>query len=414
MNLLHTSLLTFASTATKMLAGLAISKTLAVVGGPSGLALVGQFQNFVQIALTAAKGGLDTGVTKYTAEYGPDSARRSRLFSTAARMCAGSCAVVVIVLLLGAEPLSIYFLHSASYAYVMRLFGFTIALFVLNSLLLAIVNGLQEVRTYVLVNIVQSLFTLLLTVGLIAWLGLDGALIAMVTNQSLVLMVLLWMLRGHIVIRLANFRMAIDREEAIRLSKFSLMTAVSAFVSPMAAIAVRNHIASNLGINQAGYWQAMWYVSSVYLTVVTTSLSIYYLPKLSAIKDRSALRTELVNGYRIVLPIVTIAALTMYSMREWVVRILFTEAFSPMLELFRWMLIGDVVKLASWLLAYLMLAKAMTRAFILTEIFFSASFVVLTILLTQQYGLQGVTYAHTANYVLYFITVAVLTRRLWL
>lgn len=414
MNLLRTSLLSLASTVTKMLAGLAISKTLAVVGGPSGLALVGQFQNFVQIALTAAKGALDTGVTKYTAEYGADEARRARLFSTAARLCAGSCAVVVLVLLFAAEPLSIHFLHSPDYAYVMRLFGLTVALFVLNSLLLAIVNGLQEVRTYILVNIAQSLLTLLLTVGLIAWLGLDGALIALVTNQSLVLVVLLWTLRGHLVIRVAHFQQAFDRVEAVRLSKYSLMTAVSAVASPLTAIVVRDHIARTLGMDQAGYWQAMWYVSSVYLTVVTTSLSTYYLPKLSATTDRRALRAELANGYRIILPIVAAAALTMYVMREWVVRILFTDAFSPMLDLFCWMLVGDVVKLASWLLAYLMLAKAMTRAFIVTEVVFSASFVVLAMILTQQYGLQGVTYAHTANYALYLIAVAVLTRRFWL
>lgn len=413
MNLVRTSLLSFASTVVKMLAGLAISKTLAVVSGPAGMALIGQFQNFVQIALTAAKGALDTGVTKYTAEYGADEGRRARLFSTAVRLCACSCAIVALVLLLAAEPLSRYLLHSPDHAYVLRLFGLTVALFVLNSLLLAIVNGLQEVRTYILINIAQSLLTLLLTVGLIVWLGLDGALIALVTNQSIVLMVLLWMLRGHKAIKAAHFRLPLDRVEAIRLSKYSMMAAVSAVVSPLTAILVRDHIATALSIDQAGYWQAMWYVSSVYLTIVTTSLSVYYLPKLAATSDRQALRFELVNGYRIIMPIVVVAALVLYFMREWVVHILFTDAFSPMVVLFRWMLIGDVVKLASWLLAYLMLAKAMTRAFIVTEVVFSASFIVLAMLLVGQYGLEGVAYAHTANYAMYLVAVATLTRHYW-
>lgn len=414
MSLVRTSLLSLASTVVKMLAGLAISKVLAVVAGPSGLALVGQFQNFVQIALTAAKGGLDMGVTKYTAEYGVDEVRRARMFSTAARLAAGCCAVVVLVLLLAAEPLSRYLLDSPDYAYVLRLFGLTVALFVVNSLLLAIVNGLQEVRTYILINIAQSLLTLLLTVGLIAWLGLDGALIALVTNQSLVLVVLLWMLRDHMVINSAHFRLPFDRVEATRLSKYGLMAAVSAVVSPLTAILVRDHIASTLSVDQAGYWQAMWYVSTVYLTIVTTSLSVYYLPKLAATIDRQALRSELLNGYRIIMPIVVAAALLLYVIREWVVRILFTDAFSPMLILFRWMLIGDVIKLASWLVAYLMLAKAMTRAFIVTEVVFSASFVVLAMALIGQYGLEGVTYAYTANYTMYLVAVVMLTRRYWL
>lgn len=413
MNLARTSLLSFASTVVKMLAGLAISKTLAVESGPNGIALVGQFQNFVQIVLTAAKGALDTGVTKYTAEYVADETRRARLFSTAVRLCATSCTIVALVLLLAAEPLSRYFLYTPDYSYIMRMFGLTVGLFVLNSLLLAIVNGLQEVRTFIFTNIAQSLLTLILTVGLIAWLGLDGALIALVTNQSAVLMVLLWMLRGHKAIKVAHFRLPLDRVEAIRLSKYSLMAAVSAVVSPLTAFLVRDHITSALGIVHAGYWQAMWYISTIYFTVVTTSLTVYYLPKLAATSERHELRSELVNGYRIIMPIVVAAALVLYFMREWVVRTLFSDAFSPMTTLFSWMLIGDVLKLASWLFAYLMLAKAMTRAFIVTEVVFSASFLALVVVLVGPYGLEGVTYAHTINYAMYLVAVATLTRRYW-
>jgi len=414
MNLVRTSLLSFAATVVKMLAALAISKTLAVVSGPAGIALVGQFQNFVQIALTAAKGALDTGVTKYTAEYGPDEASRARLFSTSVRLCASSCAVVALVLIFAAEPLSNYLLHTQSRAYIFRLFGLTIVLFVLNSLLLAIVNGLQEIRTYILLNIIQSLLTLLLTLTLIAMFGLEGALIALVTNQSLVLFVSLWVLRRHNVIRISSFLLPFDRNESIRLSKYSLMTAVSAVATPLTAILVRDYIASTLSIEHAGYWQAMSYVSTMWLAVATTSLAVYYLPKLAATSDRPTLRCELINGYRIIMPIVVAAALILYFMREWVVNILFSESFAPMIILFHWMLIGDVIKLASWLLSYLMLAKAMTRAFILTEIVFSASFVVLTMVFVGKYGLQGVAYAHAFNYGIYLLAVAIITKRYWL
>lgn len=414
MNLVKTSLLSLASTTGKMLAGLAISKALAIYAGPSGLAIVGQFQNFIQLALTAAKGGLDTGITKYTAEYGQDKVRLSRLFGAALRVCTTCCLLVAIALIAAAEPLSQHFLRTGAYAYVIRLFGFTIGLFVLNSLLLAILNGLQEIRTYIAVNIVQSAVTLVLTTALIISLGVDGALIALVTNQSLVLFVVLWKLRRHPVICLAAFLGAFDRIEAKRLLKYSLMSLVSAIAAPLTSILVRDHITQNIGLNEAGYWQAIWYISSIYLTVVTTSLSVYYLPKLSAITDRRHLRAELLNGYAVILPIVMAVALGIYLTRELLIRILFTGEFAPMVELFRWMLIGDVIKLASWLVAYLMLAKAMTRAFIATEVLFSASFVLLSMVMTDRFGLVGVTYAHALNYSIYFLAVAVLTRRFWL
>lgn len=414
MNLIKTSLLSLMSTSVKMLAGLVVGKAVAIVSGPAGLATVGQFQNFVQIMLTAAKGGLDTGITKYTAEYGDNEEQRVNLFSTAAKLCASTCLMVSLLLLVAARYLSEYFLRTPDYAYIVRLFGLTICLFVINSFLLAIVNGLHQIRTYIIVNIAQSVLTLLLTVALIAWLGLDGALIALATNQSLVLVVLLWALRGHAIIRAAHFRQSFDREEAIRLFKYSLMTTVSAVASPLTAMLVRDQVTAVLGQDAAGHWQAMWYVATVYLTVVTTSLAIYYLPKLSATTDRRALRAELKEGFKIVLPLVACTALALYLVREWVVRILFTDAFLPMLSLFGWMMIGDVIKMASWLLSYLMLAKAMTRAFVITEVVFSATFVALAYGLIRLYGLEGVAYAYTINYVLYLVCVAVLTKHFWL
>ena len=413
MTLLKTSLLSLIATATKMLAGLVISKALAIYVGPAGLAVVGQFQNLIQLLMTAGKGAIDTGVTKYTAEYGNDTERLSALFSTAIRISLASSAVVGVILVAASTQFSLYFLRTESYGYVMVLFGFTIVLFVLNNLLLAILNGLHEIRTYIAINIFQSLFSLVLTAALIAALKLDGALIALVTNQSVVLVVVLWKLRRHPLLRPVNFLRRFDATNARKLSRYALMTVVSAIAAPVSSMLVRDHIGRTMGLAEAGYWQAAWYVSSIYLTVVTTSLAIYYLPKLSAITEKRELRAELMHGYATVMPLVTVAALGVYFGREIIVKLVFTSEFEPMLVLFRWMLIGDVVKLASWLLSYLMLAKAMTRAFIATEIIFSATFVLLCMALTPDHGLQGIMYAHALNYSFYLIALILLTRKLW-
>jgi len=413
MTLVKTSLLSLISTATKMLAGLVISKALAIYVGPSGLALVGQFQNFIQLLMTAAKGAIDTGVTKYTAEYGSDSERLSKLFSTAFRISLATSVAVGIGLVIASRRLSSYFLHSESYGYVMVLFGFTIGLFVLNNLLLCVLNGLGEIRTYIAINVIQSLFNLFLTSGLIVLFSLDGALVALVTNQSLVLIVVLWKLRRHPIIRPANFLKGFDAGDAARLSRYALMTVVSAVVAPVSTMVIREHIGQTLGLEEAGYWQAAWYISSIYLTVVTTTLALYYLPKLSTTTETRQVRAELRSGYLTIMPIVILMALGIYAGKAFILKLVFTSEFEPMLALFKWMLIGDVIKLASWLVSYLMLAKAMTKSFIATEIIFTTLFVLLTVALTPRYGLQGVMIAHALNYLLYLIAVVFLTRGLW-
>ena len=90
----------------------------------------------------------------------------------------------------------------------------------------------------------------------------------------------------------------------------------------------------------------------------------------------------------------------------------FRLLLKPMLELFKWQLIGDVVKVASWLLAYVMVAKAMTRVFIYTEIGFSIVFVLSSIIFMNNFGLVGITYAFSLNYLLYFIMMLLTFRKI--
>ena len=413
MTLVKTSILSFIATAIKMIAGLVINKAVAVYIGPAGLALVGQFQNFSQLVMTAAQGAINSGVTKYAAEYGKDNDRIPILFSTAAKISLFSSVVVGAGIVLFSNYASLHFLKSEDYSYVFVIFGFTIVLFVVNNLLLSILNGLKEIKTWVMINIIQSIYSLIFTTLLIMFLGLDGALIALVTNQSVIFLIVLWMLRKHQVIKLSNFKGVFDKPEAKKLGGFALMALTSAATVPVSHLIVRNYLGENLSWDDAGYWQAIWYISTMYLMVVTTTLSIYYLPKLSEITDKAELRKELLQGYKIIMPIVIVMSITIFLLKDFIIWLLFTKDFAPMRELFLWQLVGDVMKLAAWLIAYLMLAKAMTKTFITTEIAFSLSFVLLSIWFVDQYGLVGMSYSFAVNYTLYFFVMIYVTKSEW-
>lgn len=107
----------------------------------------------------------------------------------------------------------------------------------------------------------------------------------------------------------------------------------------------------------------------------------------------------------------TPAFLVIYLLRDFIVWLLFTDDFKPMVELFKWQLVGDVIKITAWLLSYLMLAKAMTKAFMLTEVLFSITFILLSVLFIESYGLVGMTYAYTLNYTFYLIVMLLVTRK---
>ena len=106
-------------------------------------------------------------------------------------------------------------------------------------------------------------------------------------------------------------------------------------------------------MTEAGWWEAMNRISNVYLMVITTSFSIYYLPRLSEIKEISELRYEIFKCYKVIIPILLSGLTLVYLLRHFVVMILFSPDFYPMESLFIWQLLGDFFKISSWLLAFL-------------------------------------------------------------
>lgn len=93
-------------------------------------------------------------------------------------------------------------------------------------------------------------------------------------------------------------------------------------------------------------------ISGLYLLFVTTSFSVYYLPKLSEIKTQVLLK-EIIKTYKIITPIIVISLILIFLLKNLVINVLFTKEFYPMKDLFFWQLLGDFFKIMSWILAFL-------------------------------------------------------------
>ena len=79
-------------------------------------------------------------------------------------------------------------------------------------------------------------------------------------------------------------------------------------------------------------------------------------------------------------------------------------------NLFIWQLLGDIFKIASWILSYLMLAKLKTKAFVITEILSGIMSLGIRFLCVKQYGVVGLNIGYMINYAIYFIIMVYLFR----
>lgn len=403
--------LTSISTLVRMCTGFISVKVVATIIGPAGVALLGQLNNFSTIALSFATGGINSGVTKYVAEYKENDAVAKQYIATAFKIVVGCSLLIGLLILLSCRFLSQLVMLTTEYWYVFAIFGFTIIFYGLNNLLYSIVNGYKQFNKYVKVNIVSSIFGVAFTVCLVLLWGLPGALISAVTFQSLMIGISIIMLRKLKWLNKDYFIGKFKKSIASQYFRYSLMTLTSALTVPLTQMLLRGYVMAEISEVEAGWWEGMSRISNMYLMIITSSFSVYYLPRLSEIHDRLELRHEIFKCYKVIVPMLLGGFTLIYFLRFFIIRLLFTPAFEPMSQLFIWQMVGDFFKICSWLLAFLMVAKAMTKLFISTEIIFSLLYLGFGLLLVHLNGIVGLCQGYMVNYIVYTIAMIIFFRK---
>jgi PST family polysaccharide transporter len=396
----------------RLFTGLITSKVIAIFIGPSGLALLGNFRNFVGFFETVSTLGFQNGIVKYTAEKKEKETELKHYVATI------FIAVFVVSILLSGLLFFISdywneFVFGSHYVFgsVFKCFAFALPWYALSLVLISIINGLGKFKNVIYITIMGNLIGLFVSVLLVYTYQTFGALLSIIISPSVLFLISFYYVNKEFplfsFIRLEFFDFKIIKN----LSSYFLMALVSGVVGSLVYLAIQKNIISGIGIQQAGYWEAITRISSYYLLFVSTILSLYFLPKLTVAQNNMETKKVFWSFYKTIFPLFVIGATILYFARFLIVNILFTSAFLPVTTLFFWQLLGDVFKMASWILGYQFFAKKLTLAFIVTELISFILTYVFSVLLIKMYGLEGVVIAYAAAYFMYWLVLVVYFRK---
>lgn len=409
---LSVSIFSGISTFVKLCTAFITSKIVAIYLGPDGLGVIGQLGSFLAIVLAISTGGISNGVVKYLSEYGNEKTEQYKIIKASVVITLISSVIVSIFIILFSGYWS-EIIFKGSFQSVIIILGISIIFYALFNLSTNILNGLKEYKKFNYIGIISSLTGLIFSVFWVKYFGIYGALLSLVTYQSVVFFIIFLFKNKIAELKyLEIIKVRINMSVIKNLSKFSIMAIISAFCIPVSQILIRNFIATEINSTFVGYYEGINRLSNMYLTLITTTLSIYYLPKLSSLTNSKEVRTEIFNGYKLIIPVTLVILTFVLVFKKLIIKYVFSSQFMEMENLFLPQLIGDFFKIASWLLAFQMLAKAMTITYIVTEVIFSILLVGLTFVFVNYFGGIGVVYSYALNYFLYFIAMIVIFSRL--
>lgn len=411
MNLIKTSFFNGIAVAVRMLSYFLLNKILAVLLGPSGYVAIGQFQNAIQMITTFSSGAISTGVTKYTAENSDNSDGQIKIWQSAGKVTFLGSLIVGLLVAILCKPLSVFFFKQDSYYYVFICLAVSLLFFNFNVLLQAILTGKKEIKLYIFSNIVGSILSLAVISLMAYYWKVGGALIALVIYQSIAFFVTAFLcLRKH-WFRFTYLYGQLDFKILRNFGKYTLMAMVSATMVPLTQMFLRDLVIKRFSVDVGGLWEAMNRVSSAYLLLLTTTLNLYLLPRLSEIKSNLELKEELKSTYKIIAPFVILLSVSIYFLRFEVIKILFTADFIEMHRMFMWQLAGDTMKILSWIMGYVLLARAYYRAVIISEVCFSILLYGLSYAFLMNQKLEFIALGYFVNHFLHFTFMFLLLKK---
>ena len=388
-------------------------KVLAVLLGPSGVGLLSIYTSLRGMVTQTAGLGMETSGVREIASSRGDEATLSRMRRVlfAAHLIQGTLAMIAVWLL--HERIAIWLFGDVLRATEVGLIGIAILIGLLASAQTTLLQGLRKIGDLGRVTVIGAFVGTL--VGLAAvWLQGERGLIWFILVQPLAVVLIALHYTRHLPKPIAARLSLVELWEVWKpMAKLGAAFMLGGLATAATLLLVRGLISKELGLDAAGYFAAAWGITMTYVGFLLGAMGADYYPRLTEVIHDKVAAVRLMNDQaQLGLAIGGPVLLLLIGLAPWVITLLYSSAFEPAVSLLQWQMVGNVFKLASWALAFSIIAAARGKTFFLMELSFNIVFLSMVLIFLPHVGLEVTAYAFVLGYLVYLTTVYVLARNI--
>ena len=395
-------------------AGIVKNKVVAVFLGPAGVGLFGLLQSVLATVGTIAGMGIgSSGVRQIAAS---STAGDTQLLSSTRRALwrasVGLGLAGALVMILWGEPIGRLSLGKDGYGTAMAWLGVGVFATVLSGAQIALLNGLRCLKDLAWINIFGALGGMAAAIVAVWLWGEKGVLAAVVAAPLATLAASCWL----------TTRVSAGREKVSwpalspplkQLFRLGFLLMLSGLMTAGIQFAVRALLTRAMSIEATGHFQAAWGISMSYMGLVLGAMGTDYFPRLAAVSGDDGASNAMINEQlEVALLLIGPVILGMLSLAPQVVALLYSQAFTDTIAILRWQILGDILKVASWPIGFILMARGMGRLFFGTELLWNVVYFGVVWLGLKWWGLAATGVAFLVSYLLYFLLCWLLAHRI--
>lgn len=388
-------------------------KFIAVLLGPLGVGINGLYTSATQLIQEISGLGLSSSAIRNVSEaYGTGDQNRVNRVVTVLRKLVWVTGLLGMLAVIVLSPvLSQTSFGDNKHIIPFILISVTLLLTQLSAGQKVVLQGTRKLKYLAKSTALGVTIGLFVSVPLYYFFGTDG-IVPNIIISSCTALLLTWYFSRKVSVE----KVKMTGGEVLKEGRSMLTMGVAMCLTHVLASAIsyvlRWYIRANGSIDDVGLFTSGYQLMNQYTGLIFTAMITDFYPRLAAVNTDNVKCKELVNkqaevGMLILVPMLC-ACIVFVPI---VVRILFSEAFLPISDYIVWASVGISFKMSSFAIGYILLAKAESRLFLITETVSNIVTLCLNILGYHLGGLAGLGIASAAGFLFYLIMMYLIAYR---
>ena len=390
------------------------TKAMALLLGPAGIGLLGLYGSICDITRTLAGMGVNSSGVRQIAEAvgSGDSQRVARTVTTLRRVAFYSGALGAMLLLVFCKPVARLTFGDDSRMLAVALLGLAAFFSDVSAGQGALIQGMRRISDLARMNVLGALYGTVFSILIVYFFGEAGLVPALVCGAAMNILTSWWYAR-KIKVEAITVSVREILQEASALLKLGAILMASSLMALGVGYLVRILVLHTTGIEDTGCYQAAWALGGLYVGFILQAMGTDFYPRLTAVANDNVECNRLVNEQMEVgLLIAGPGVLATLTFAPWVMTLFYSAKFGLAVEILRWICLGMILRVASWPMGFILLAKNNRKLYFFSELFSNLFCVGLTWAGLLIFGLNGTGMAFLALYGIYFAGMYFIVRRL--
>lgn len=390
-----------------------VSKVIALIIGPSGVGLLGLFNTTLSLAGTVAGMGLanSSGVRKI-AEVGRDDIAAARMILILRRLAVMFGVLGSISFFLLRVPISNLTFGSDIYSSELGVLSIIVFMMVISGMQAAFLRGMRRIEDVARVNIFGIVIGTLIGLPAIYFYKQAGVVAYLVTISITAFFIAWWYVQ-RLRIPKVNTTWRETYIEARGMMGLGVAFMLSGLVTLTVTYLVKALMTRWMGLDAAGLYEASSALANVYVGFILGAMGTDFFPHLTAVSHDKAQSVQLMNAQiEVGLLVAVPGILLVLALGSILLQILYSTEFLPAFEILRWQALGTFLRVVSWPLSYILLAKGRGNWFFWSELVTNVIYLGCLVIGINLMGMAGIGAAFLAMYVFYTVLMVFLARKL--